>query len=169
MQAGFACGSMVLLFSFSRKVGSRSQLFGKKNGWFRPAGGKIPFPVSNRVTCVNNTTYAVRIQMGRLLPMMVYFACGSVVRFVFFRKIWHNVPGFPEKEFSIPPCRRRIVPVVQADVWFGTDRVTPVNNTTYAVNIQTSRLVSMEAGFACASMVLFFLLHKKVALCATFL
>jgi len=93
--------------------------------------------------------------------MMVYFACGSVVRFVFFRKIWHVVPTFPEKECSIPPCRRRIVPVVQADAWFGTDRVTPVNNTTYAVNIQTSRLVSMEARFACGSMVLLFSFSQK--------
>ena len=58
----------------------------------------------------------MRIQMGRLLPMMAYFACGSVVRFCL----------FPEKECPIPPCRRRIVPVVQADAWFGTDRVTSV-------------------------------------------
>jgi len=66
MKAVFACGSMVLLFSFSRKVGSRSQLFGKKNGRFRPAGGEISFQVSDRITCVTYRSYVVRIQTARL-------------------------------------------------------------------------------------------------------
>jgi len=52
MEAGFACGSMVLLFSFSRTCGSRSHMFVKKNGLFRPAGREITFQVSDRVTPV---------------------------------------------------------------------------------------------------------------------
>ena len=39
-------------FSFSRKVGSLSQLFVKKNGLFRPAGGEMSFQVSDCVTPV---------------------------------------------------------------------------------------------------------------------
>ncbi len=39
----------------------------------------------------------------------------------------------PEKDGPIPPCRRRIGPWVQAHAWFGTDRVSPVSNTSYAV------------------------------------
>ena len=34
--------------------------------------------------------------------------------------------SFPEKECSIPPCRRRIGPCVQAAAWFETDRVSRV-------------------------------------------
>jgi hypothetical protein len=44
----------------------------------------------------------------------------------------HNVV-FCEQEKSVPRCRRRIGPFVQADAWFGTDRVTPVKVTSYAV------------------------------------
>jgi len=36
------CCRMVLLYSFSRKFGSLSQIFVKKNGVFRPAGSDIP-------------------------------------------------------------------------------------------------------------------------------
>jgi len=56
-------------------------MFVTKNGIFRPAGGEISFRVCDRVSRINYTSYAVRIQMGRLLPMTAYFACGSVVRF----------------------------------------------------------------------------------------
>jgi len=76
----------------------------------------------------------VRVQTDRLLSITAYFACGSMVRFCL----------FPEKECSIPPCRRRIGPVVQADAWFGTDCVTPVNDRTYAVDVQTGRLIEMN-------------------------
>jgi hypothetical protein len=36
---------------------------------------------------------------------------------VFFRKIRLGEPDFSEKDSPIPPCRRRIGPVVQADAW----------------------------------------------------
>jgi len=52
MEAGFACGSMVLLFSVSRTFGCLSQMFVKQNGRFRSAGGEITFQVSDRVTPV---------------------------------------------------------------------------------------------------------------------
>ena len=58
------------------------------------------FRVSDRVTRVIYRTYAVDVQTDRLLSIMAYFACGSMVRFCLF-----------------PPCRRRIGPVVQADAW----------------------------------------------------
>jgi hypothetical protein len=34
---------------------------------------------------------------------------------------------FLKKKRYLPPCWRRIGPVVQADAWLGTDRVTPNN------------------------------------------
>jgi hypothetical protein len=77
---------------------------------------------SNAVSCLLcisslfDRTYAVRIQMGCLLPMTAYSAGGSMVLFCLF-----------------PPCRRRIGPFVQTTVWFGTDRVNPVFDTSYAV------------------------------------
>jgi len=41
-------------------------MFGEKKGRFRPAGGEISFWVSNRVTRVNNRSYAVRMHTGRV-------------------------------------------------------------------------------------------------------
>jgi len=44
--------------------------------------------------------------------------------FIFFRtKNLHEVQIFCAKGWNLPPCRRRIGPVVQASAWFGTDRV----------------------------------------------
>jgi hypothetical protein len=42
MEAGFACGSMVLFFSFSQKCCTLCNIFVKKDSFFRPAGGDIP-------------------------------------------------------------------------------------------------------------------------------
>jgi len=42
-----------------------SQLFLKKDVLFRPAGGGISCRVNDRVTFVNDTMYAVRVQTGR--------------------------------------------------------------------------------------------------------
>jgi hypothetical protein len=50
------------------------------------------------------------------------------IPFIFFIKILHRVQNFYEKEWNLPPCRRRIGPVVPADAWFGTDCVSPVND-----------------------------------------
>jgi len=41
MEAGFACGSMVLFLSFSQKCGSVSHIFVKEDVQFCPAGGDI--------------------------------------------------------------------------------------------------------------------------------
>jgi hypothetical protein len=81
---------MVLFFLFSQKIGSKSQFFVKKDGFFRPAGGDIPRqnpgspaacqhgpfrgfrsfrvfrgPNAHRVTPINDRTYAVSVQTGR--------------------------------------------------------------------------------------------------------
>ncbi len=79
------------------------------------------------------------VQMNRLLSITAYFACGSMVLFCLFRKIWLGEPNFPEKQCSIPPCRRRSGPFVQTDAWFEADCVTRVIYTTYAVVHQTGR------------------------------
>gem|GEM_PF-4969764 len=50
----------------------------------------------------------MRVQMGCLFPIPADFACGSGVRCYLFQG--------------------RIGPFVQADAWFGTDRVTCVTN-----------------------------------------
>jgi|GEM_PF-3367992 len=42
--------------------------------------------VSDRVTRVIDTTYAVRVQTGRLLPITADFACGSMVRCCLFQE-----------------------------------------------------------------------------------
>jgi hypothetical protein len=52
MKAGFACGSMVLFFFFTKNVAQSATFFVKKHGIFRPAGGEICFRVSDRVTRV---------------------------------------------------------------------------------------------------------------------
>jgi len=46
----------------------------------------------------------MRIQTGRLLPITVYFTCGSVVRFCLFRNMWHTVPHVPEKNVLFRPA-----------------------------------------------------------------
>jgi hypothetical protein len=52
---------------------------------------------------------------------------------------------------------------------FGTDRVTPVIHTTYAVAMQTGRLMRWKPDSPAAAWYSFFLFHKNVALRATFL
>jgi len=66
MEAGFACGSMVLLYLFHKTFGSVSQIFVKKDVQFRPTGGDICFQTSDRVSPVIHTTYAVGIQIRHL-------------------------------------------------------------------------------------------------------
>jgi len=43
-------------------------MFVKKNDLFRPAGGEITFQVSDRVSPVINTSYAVGVQIRHVLP-----------------------------------------------------------------------------------------------------
>jgi hypothetical protein len=52
MEARFACGSMVLFFLFSQKCCTMCNIFVRKAGFFRPAGGDISFPKRDRVTPV---------------------------------------------------------------------------------------------------------------------
>ncbi len=99
-----------------------------------------------------NTRYAVAMQPGRLTSMEARFACGSTVLLFLFHKKIHFVNFFVKKIRFLPPCRRRIGPVVPADAWFGTDRVTPVSNTRYAVRLvpascQTRKLFSPVAAW----------------------
>jgi hypothetical protein len=53
VEARFACGSMVLFYSFLQKFCTSYKIFVKKNDFFRPAGGEIAFWVSNRVSPVS--------------------------------------------------------------------------------------------------------------------
>gem|GEM_PF-3234779 len=52
---------------------------------------------------------------------------------------------FYEQDWFFPPCRRRVGPFIQAHAGFGTDRVTPVNNTSYAVVDPTGSSALPEA------------------------
>jgi len=45
----------------------------------------------------------------------------------------HVVQHVGEKAWDFSPCRRRVGPFIQAHAGFGTDRVSPVNNTRDAV------------------------------------
>jgi hypothetical protein len=51
-------------------------------------------------------------------------------------------------------------------IWYRLmDGIDPaIINRTYAVDVQTGRFSPVMAGFACGSMVLFYLFHKHVAL-----
>jgi len=50
MEPCFACGSVVLFLAFPQKCYTVCNIFVEKHGIFRPAGGDIPFRVSDRVT-----------------------------------------------------------------------------------------------------------------------
>jgi hypothetical protein len=52
MAARYACGSMVRFDLFSQKICIMCKFFVKKDGIFRPAGGRISCRVNNRVTRV---------------------------------------------------------------------------------------------------------------------
>ncbi|MFP4439739.1 MAG: hypothetical protein ACLFVO_21045, partial [Chloroflexaceae bacterium] len=71
---------------------------------------------------------------------------------------------FYEQERNIPPCRRRIGPVVQANACQVNDRVTPVNNTTYAVGSSNRAFHPVNGRIACGSMVLFLSFAQKNSL-----
>ena len=53
----------------------------------------------------------MRVQTGRLLPMMAYFACGSVVLFFLFTKFWLFEPKFREQELVSSVLPEAISPV----------------------------------------------------------
>jgi hypothetical protein len=72
------------------------------------------------------------------------------------------VQNFYEKEWNLPPCRRRIGPVVQADACQVSDRVTRVSYASYAVQAYFGLLTGSNARFACGSMVLFDLFSQKL-------
>jgi hypothetical protein len=53
-------------------------------------------------------------------------ASGRAERDILFHKKFARSATFYENAWYLPPCRRRIGPVVPADAWFGTDCVRPV-------------------------------------------
>ncbi|MFP4437747.1 MAG: hypothetical protein ACLFVO_10895, partial [Chloroflexaceae bacterium] len=53
-------------------------------------------------------------------------------------------------------------PVVPADAWFGTDRVTPVSYTSYAVDVQTGHLTRWKPDAPAAAWYLFFFFTKHL-------
>jgi len=65
MNGRFAGGSMVRFLSFSQNICTECKCFVKKKGIFRPAGGDMLCQVSNHITRVNDTSYAVVHQTGR--------------------------------------------------------------------------------------------------------
>ena len=66
------------------------------------------------------------------------------------------------KNKHVPCCRWRVGPVILINAWLGTDRVPPVNDTSYAVVDSTGDSAAGRAED-------FMLFHKIVALCATIL
>jgi hypothetical protein len=60
---------------------------------------------------------------------------------------------FRKKQCSIPPCRRRIGPFLQADAWLGTDRVTRVKEHKLRGEHSNRTFDQVKASFACGSMV----------------
>jgi len=56
--AGFACGSVVLFFSFSQK-NSHCDFFVKKHGICHPAGGAIPRQTRDRLMHISIGRFAV--------------------------------------------------------------------------------------------------------------
>jgi len=65
----------------------------------------------------------VLVQTGRVTRWKPDAPAAAWYVFGFFQNMWLAEPHVLEKACPIPPCRRRIGPVVQADAWFGTDRV----------------------------------------------
>ncbi len=53
--------------------------------------------------------------------------------FFFLTDTLHNVQRVRQKEWGLPLGQRRIGPVVPADAWVGTHRLTPVSNACYGI------------------------------------
>jgi len=109
-KTGFACGSMLLVFSFAQNICTTCKCFVQKHGVFHPAGGEISFLVRDRVTPVSYTRYAVCIQIRHVLPQRQSSPAAAWYFFIFFPNIWPSEPNVREKAWSLPPCRRRYPP-----------------------------------------------------------
>ena|GEM_PF-3368528 len=75
----FACGSMVLVFSFSGTCCTLYKFFMKKNGVFPLLEARFPSWFVTAYIPLWNTSDAVCVQTDRLLSITAYFACGSMV------------------------------------------------------------------------------------------
>jgi len=126
MEARCACGSMVLLYFFAQNICTKCKCFVQKNGFFRYAEGGTIFQVSDCVTPVIHTSYAVTNPKRN-------FASGRVEDSVFFTEMLHIVQHFCEKDKRIPCCRRRRLSLWEYMSDLYAHCVTPVNNTRYAV------------------------------------
>ncbi len=89
--------------------------------------GEMPGLMNDRVSRVNNTTYAVAHPKGN-------FASGRAEDSILFHKILHIVQNFVKKIHKVPCCRRRNVPLLGQTSSLGTDRVSRINNRSYAVH-----------------------------------
>jgi hypothetical protein len=110
MDAGFACGSMVLFRSFWKKSGAPSHFFSKKDGRFRPAGGEISFRVRDRVTPVILQKLRSEHTNRAFHQMDVGFACGSMILVFFFTKMSPYVQHFCKKEIGSSALPKAIFP-----------------------------------------------------------
>ncbi len=74
---------------------------------------------NDRVTCVYDRTYAVGVQTNRLLSIMAYFACGSMVLFCLFPKNLARCAKFFGKSMShstLPEANRASCPGRRLDL-----------------------------------------------------
>jgi hypothetical protein len=125
--------------------------FTKRSVSFHPAGGDVQYQTQDRVMHISalavsrsslisrpswskspprNSCHSHALRgaayFGLVTDPDVSFACGSKVCLYSFAQKNSQREFFCAKEWDLPPCRRQIGPFIQADAWFGTDRVSPV-------------------------------------------
>jgi hypothetical protein len=80
--------------------------------------------------------------------------------FIFVHKNFHKVKIFVNKGWNLPPCRRRIGPVVPADAWFGTDRISPVKEQNLRGSRANRAVAPLQNSSAGGSMILSYLFQS---------
>ena len=106
------------------------QNFLKKNVLFRPAGGDMLFWDNDRVTRVNDRTYAVGSNPGICLNKRPDSPPAGRKIPCFFTNMLHCVQHVCEKDKNVPCCRRRIWLPSGEIFRLNAHRVTPVNEGT---------------------------------------
>jgi len=96
--AGFACGSMVFVLSFSRTCGSLSHMFVKKHGSLPPCRRRH----SLSVQWPHNSCYLQELCGGHanraFHPIEAGFACGSMGLFFFFTPMFAHCANMGVKK-----------------------------------------------------------------------
>jgi hypothetical protein len=146
------------------------QKFREKGGLFHPAGGEIHLQVENCVSPVSDTSYAVQPIPACCRTRTPASPAAAWYFFVFFTqiftpraKIYVKKDGFFHPAGGELGCSsRRLCLSSDQTERLNADRVTRVSDLSYAVGLQTGRLSTVMAGFACGSMVLFCLFSQKI-------